>query len=452
MYKINHKIKSYFSSPLRQFVASFIALIFSGTALLLLPWSTVQNISLIDAFFTSTSAVCVTGLIVLDTAKDFTLFGQCVILILIQLGGFGIMTFSIAIFSFFGSGFSIKWKFTFGSIYNDMQTIPVGAVLKRIILYTLTIESVAAVILFSRFIKDFDIKNALWHSIFHAVSAFCNAGFSTFSSSLMDYRDDPVINITVMITVILGGLGFIVLTELIRTEKRRENIFKKFTLHSKIVLFTTFSLIISGAVIILILEWSHSIKGDPLDVKLLVSFFQSVTCRTAGFNTVDISRLRESTLTVMMLLMFIGGAPGSMAGGVKVTTFAVITGIILSKFKGKKEIVFWHRAISEEIIQKSTTLVILAFTVIYISTIILLSLHSFDLHNSFLSVIFEIISAFGTVGLSTGITPSIPEEGKILITLVMFTGRIGIYAIITAITANIKPALFSTAEENIMIG
>ena len=141
-----------------------------------------------------------------------------------------------------------------------------------------------------------------------------------------------------------------------------------------------------------------------------------------------------------------------MAGGVKVTTFAVITGIILSKFKGKKEIVFWHRAISEEIIQKSTTLVILAFTVIYISTIILLSLHSFDLHNSFLSVIFEIISAFGTVGLSTGITPSIPEEGKILITLVMFTGRIGIYAIITAITANIKPALFSTAEENIMIG
>jgi trk system potassium uptake protein TrkH len=268
----------------------------------------------------------------------------------------------------------------------------------------------------------------------------------------MDYKDDPLINITIMITVILGGLGFIVLTELIRTKKRKENIFKRFTLHSKIVLFTTFILIVSGAVIILILEWSHSIKGDPLNVKLLVSFFQSVTCRTAGFNTVDISGLRESTLTVMMLLMFIGGAPGSMAGGIKVTTFAVITGIILSKFKGKKEIVFWHRGIGEEIIHKSTTLVILAFTVIYISTIILLSLHSFDLHNSFLSVIFEIISAFSTVGLSTGITPSIPEDGKILISLVMFTGRIGIYAIITAITAGIKPALYKTAEENIMIG
>lgn len=446
------KIKIFFKSPLRQFVASFIALIISGAALLLLPWSTVHGISAIDALFTSTSAVCVTGLIVLDTAKDFTFFGQGIILMLIQLGGFGIMTFSIAIFSFFGSGFSIKWKFTFGAIYNEMQVIPVTAVLKRIILYTITIEAAAAVILFTRFIRDFELKEALWHSVFHAVSAFCNAGFSTFSSSLMDYRGDPVINITVMITVILGGIGFIVLTELIRTERRRDNLFKRFTLHSKIVLFTTLALIISGAILILILEWSHSIKGDPLNTKLLISFFQSVTCRTAGFNTVDISTLRESTLTVMMLLMFIGGAPGSMAGGIKVTTFAVITGIILSKFKGKNEIVFWRRGISEEIIHKSTTLVILAFAVIYISTIVLLSIHSFDLYNSFLSVIFEIISAFGTVGLSTGITSSIPEDGKILLSLVMFTGRIGIYAIITSITADIKPSLFRTAEENIMIG
>lgn len=453
MLKKKGKIRAFFSSPLRQFVISFILLIASGTALLLLPWSTINGISITDALFTSTSAVCVTGLIVLDTAVDFTFFGQTVILLLIQFGGFGIMTFSIAIFSFFGSGFSIKWRFTFGSIYNDLQTIPVGAILKRIILYTLTIEAIVAVILFTRFIKHFDIKTALWHSVFHAVSAFCNAGFSTFTNSLMDFRNDPIVNLTVMGAIISGGLGFIVLTEIIRIEKKsKENTFKKFSLHSKIVLFTSFILIVTGAILILALEWSHYINNDTFTDKLLISFFQSITCRTAGFNTVEISALRESTLTVMMLLMFIGGSPGSMAGGIKVTTFAVVFGVILAKFKGKNEIVFWHRRISDKLIAKSTTLVILSFTVIYISTIVLLSLHSFDLQNSFLSVLFEVISAFSTVGLSTGITSSIPDDGKILIALIMFTGRIGLLAIITAITADNKSATYSTAEENIMIG
>lgn len=453
MLKKKGKIRAFFSSPLRQFVISFILLIASGTALLLLPWSTINGISITDALFTSTSAVCVTGLIVLDTAVDFTFFGQTVFLLLIQFGGFGIMTFSIAIFSFFGSGFSIKWRFTFGSIYNDLQTIPVGAILKRIILYTLTIEAIVAVILFTRFIKHFDIKTALWHSVFHAVSAFCNAGFSTFTNSLMDFRNDPIVNLTVMGAIISGGLGFIVLTEIIRIEKKsKDNTFKKFSLHSKIVLFTSFILIVTGAILILALEWSHYINNDTFTDKLLISFFQSITCRTAGFNTVEISALRESTLTVMMLLMFIGGSPGSMAGGIKVTTFAVVFGVILAKFKGKNEIVFWHRRISDKLIAKSTTLVILSFTVIYISTIVLLSLHSFDLQNSFLSVLFEVISAFSTVGLSTGITSSIPDDGKILIALIMFTGRIGLLAIITAITADNKSAPYSTAEENIMIG
>jgi len=453
MLKKQGKIRTFFRSPLRQFVISFIGLITAGTVLLLLPWSTIEGISVIDALFTSTSAVCVTGLIVLDTASDFTFFGQSVILMLIQFGGFGIMTFSIAIFSFFGSGFSIKWRFTFGSIYNNLQTIPVGAILKRIIIYTLTIETIIAAILFTRFIKHFDFKTALWHSIFHSISAFCNAGFSTFSNSLMDFKSDPIVNLTIMGAVISGGLGFIVLTEIISTEKRKkERTFKKFSLHSKIVLFTTFILIITGAILILALEWSHSINKDPFSTKLLISFFQSITCRTAGFNTVEISALRESTLTVMMLLMFIGGSPGSMAGGIKVTTFAVISGVILAKFKKKNEIVFWHRRISDELITKSTTLVILSFTVIYISTIILLSLHSFDLHNSFLSVLFEVISAFSTVGLSNGITSSIPDDGKILISLIMFTGRIGLLAIITAITADNKSTPYVTAEENIMIG
>lgn len=440
-------------SPVQQFVISFLVLIFTGAFLLKIPSATVSGITFVDALFTSTSAVCVTGLVVLDTAKDFTFTGQVIILLLIQLGGLGIMTFTIGIFSMFGGSFSLKWRFAFGEIYNEVAIIPPAQILKKIISYTLFIETVTAIILFTQFIRQFSITDSIWFSVFHSVSAFCNAGFSTFTDNLVSYQDNPVIILSIAANIILGGIGFIVLTELANFKiLRKKKLFRQFSLHSKIVILTTSILIFGGTFLFMFLEWNYIIKGQPLITKFLSSFFQSVTCRTAGFNSVDIGSLRQSTLGVMMLLMFIGGSPGSIAGGIKTTTTAVIAGMVISKFKGKKQVIFWNRSISEDITNKSMTLVILAFIFIYASTILLLSIHSFDDKNSFLQVIFEVISAFGTVGLSTGITSRFPDPGKLLLSLVMFVGRVGPFAIITAISVSRKAADIEIADENIMIG
>lgn len=440
-------------SPVQQFVASFLILILTGALLLKLPAATVKGISFVDALFTSTSAVCVTGLVVLDTGKDFTFIGQVIIIMLIQLGGLGIMTFTIGIFSMFGGNFSLKWRFAFGEIYNDVAIIPTKQILKKILIYTFTIEFTIAAILFTQFIKKFRLIESIWLSVFHSISAFCNAGFSPFSDNLVSYQDNPVVVLAICADIVLGGLGFLVLTELANIRIRRKKpVFDQFSLHSKIVLVSTAILILGGALLFLGLEWNYIIKDKTFDSKLLISLFQSVTCRTAGFNTVDIGALRDSTLSVMMLLMFIGGSPGSIAGGIKTTTFAVISGMVVSKFKGKKQVVFWNRSINEDIINKSMTLVILSFIFIYASTIAVLSVHSFDEKNSFLQVIFEVISAFGTVGLSTGITPFFPDMSKLMISLVMLVGRVGPFAIITAITVNRKIADIEIADENIMIG
>lgn len=440
-------------SPIRQLVISFLVLIFSGAFLLKLPYSTVNGIAFIDALFTSTSAVCVTGLIVLDTAKDFTFTGQLIILSLIQLGGFGIMTFSIGVFAMFSGDMSLKWRFTFDSIYNEVTVIPPVEILKKIIIYTFTIEIVTASILFTEFIKKLPLLDAVWASVFHAVSAFCNAGFSVFSDNLVSYQDNTVVIAAICIAIILGGIGFLVLTELTNIKfSRRKKFFRQFSLHSKIVLFVTGILIFGGAALFLFLEWNFIMKGMPLKTKLLTSIMQSVTCRTAGFNTVDIGLLRESTLGVMMTLMFIGGSPGSIAGGIKTTTFAVVSGLLISKIKGQKQVVFWNRSINEDAVNRSMTLFVIAFVFIYTSTIILLSFHSFDVNNSFQQVVFEVISAFGTVGLSTGITNKFAFDGKLLLSIIMFVGRIGPFALITAITEKVKTADYEIADENIMIG
>lgn len=452
-FKRRKKRKFKQDSPIRQLVTSFLILIFGGAFLLKLPYSTVNGIAFVDALFTSTSAVCVTGLIVLDTAKEFTFTGQFIIMCLIQLGGFGIMTFSIGVFAMFSGDMSLKWRFTMGSIYNEVSVIPPVEILKKIIIYTFTIESVIAAILFTEFIKKLTLTEAIWASVFHAVSAFCNAGFSTFSDNLISYQDNTVVILAVSMAIVLGGIGFLVLTELTNMKfSRKKKFFRQFSLHTKIVLFVTGILIFGGAALFMILEWSFIMKDMPLKTKLLTSIMQSITCRTAGFNSVDIGLLRESTLGVMMTLMFIGGSPGSIAGGIKTTTFAVISGLLIAKIRGKKQVVFWNRSISEEAVNKSMTLFVLAFVFIYTSTITLLAIHSFDINNSFLQVVFEVISAFGTVGLSTGITSKFTYDGKIILAIIMFVGRIGPFALITAITEKVRSADYEIADENIMIG
>jgi trk system potassium uptake protein TrkH len=454
MNMIKHALKIGDSfSPVQKVLFSFIALILAGSALLMLPCSTVRGISCIDSLFTSTSAVCVTGLVVMDTAADFTLFGKIVILSLIQLGGFGIMTFSMGLLAMFSESLSIRWRFTFQDLYSDVKKIPIKSLLKRIVYYTFIIEFAGAILLFTQFYGAYGFSAACGHAVFHSVSAFCNAGFSTFSDSLMSYNGNAVVILTISANIVLGGLGFIVLYEFRRVVAgkivHRE---KRFSLHSKFVLFLTAILIAAGAVGIASMEWEHGFSTMTLKQKVLASILQSVTCRTAGFNSVDIGSLRQTTLLVMIVLMFIGGSPGSIAGGVKTTTFGVMVSMIIAKFRGASQVVLWKRGLDRDTIEKSMLLILLAMSFILASTFALLTLNGFDLRVSALSAGFEVVSAFGTVGLSMGVTGQLSFAGKLLICVVMYVGRLGPLTLIAAMTSNRKDVIIEYPEEHVMIG
>ncbi|MBN1532522.1 MAG: hypothetical protein JXA20_07660 [Spirochaetes bacterium] len=440
-------------SPIQKVLLSFFLLIMGGTALLMLPVSTVNGISPIDALFTSTSAVCVTGLTVLDTATGFTLFGQMVILLLLQFGGLGIMTFTIALIALAGGDFSIQWRFTFESFYSDIKKLPIKGILRRILLYTFGIELFFALVLFTQFINHFDIPGAIWHSVFHSISAFCNAGFSTFSDSLSGFCNNTVVMIGIGLEIVLGGIGFLVLTELFRIRPRRgAGLLSQFSLHSRIVLAATAVLIGGGMLLISILEWNHLFKEMSVRTKLLSGFFQSVTCRTAGFNSVNIGSLRDSTLFIMSALMFIGGSPGSIAGGIKTTTAAVVTGLLYSKIKNRNQVVFWGRGIHEGTVDRSVILTFMALLVITGSTFLLLGFNALDREVRFLEALFEVTSALNTVGLSTGITTRIPLTGKIILIVIMYVGRLGPLTLVSALTSRQKDIALSYAEDDIMIG
>jgi trk system potassium uptake protein TrkH len=438
--------------PINKILLSFVALILAGALLLIMPVSTTKGISFVDALFTSTSAVCVTGLIVLDTAGDFTLFGQAIILVLIQFGGLGIMTFSIALLSALSGSISIKWRFTFESVYSDLRKLPIRKLLMQIVFYTFVIETASAAVLFGQFIKTQTAPQAAWNALFHAVSAFCNAGFSTYSDSLIGYHDNPIVVLVIATNIIMGGLGFLVLSELTRTRFRSRRFLYQYSLHTRLVLTLTALFITLGTVTFAALEWNNALLGSPPVEKIINSFFQSVTCRTAGFNTVDIASLRESTLFMMIFLMFTGGSPGSIAGGVKTTTMAVVWLLLVMKFRGRGQIVLWGRALDSDTVEKSTSLFIMALIFVSTSTFFLLLAGTPAAKNVFLSALFEVTSAFGTVGLSTGLTPGLTDTGKLLLCAVMYIGRLGPLTLISALTTGKKQLDISYPEEHIMIG
>ncbi len=443
-------IKRFEISPIQKVFFSFILLILTGAALLSLPASTRSGISFVDALFTSTSAVCVTGLTVVNTAESFTAFGQGIIAVLIQLGGLGIMTFSLSIFSLMGGSLSLKWRFTFENIYSDSKLNPIKGLLKRILVYTITIETAAALLLFLAFIPKHSAVEAARHAVFHSISAFCNAGFSTFQKGLVPYAGDLLVVITTAVTIMSGGLGFLVINELFRKLRHRSK--KRLTLHTKMVLSMTAALIIGGTLYIAFLEWDSSFSSFSLKEKIISSFFQSVTCRTAGFNTVDISGLRQGTHCIMLLLMFIGGSPGSIAGGIKTTTLFVIIAMIAARFKGHSQVRIGTRAVSKDVIDRSTTLAILSFTYIFMATAFMLGMQNMDSSNSFLAVLFEVVSAFATVGLSMGVTEHLSGGGKMFICLTMLLGRLGPLTLIMALTSRARNIPVEYPEEQIMIG
>lgn len=422
-----------------------------GALLLLLPFSTTSgHISFVDALFTSTSAVCVTGLIVQDTPSYFTLTGQIIILLLIQLGGLGIMTFSTIVLLASGRKVAITDRILVQEGFLPGAPRDFKSLVKSIFFCTFSIEFIGFLFLLLRFQKDTPWPKALYSSLFHAVSAFCNAGFSVFSNSLMSYRGDILVNLTVVFLIILGGLGFLVIQEAVRgISGFVKGVKTKLSLHSKLVLSATFGLIIGAFLLFFLLEANNSMNSFTLKEKILSSIFQATTPRTAGFNTINLTALGTATVLLLILLMFIGASPGSTGGGVKTSTFGVVLAFLRSKITAREPVHLFYRTIPHDNIIKAFTVISLALSLIFLSSFIVL-LHQPGMLLK--EVFFEVFSAFGTVGLSLGITSNLSPLSKAAIVLTMYAGRVGPLTLLYAFSRRKALGKFEYVEEKVMIG
>jgi len=437
---------------------SFAGLILLGLILLMLPQAaTGQRLSFIDALFMATSATCVTGLTVIDTGTKLSLFGQITVLLLIQLGGIGILTFSTFFIFLVIGKFSISDREIMQETFTQLPSRNLPELLKSIFLFTFIIEAIGASLLTFRFMDHLAFKQACYSGIFHAISAFCNAGFSLFQNSFIGYQSDPIINLTIIFLIVAGGLGFIVLFELrnyfFKRKNRPQNIF---SFHSKTVLVTSGILIISGLTIFLIFEYSNVLSSQSWKNRFFISFFQSVTCRTAGFNSVDIWSLTNSTLFFMIILMFIGASPGSSGGGIKTTTASIVAAMFRARFNNQDDVNLANRKISEVVVSRAISVTFFSMFIIVSATMLLMTtelggLSHLKSRGLFLECLYEAVSAFGTVGLSTGITASLSTAGKVIIIATMFIGRLGPLTIAIAMGKK-KKNRFKYAEEKILIG
>ncbi|MGG3281681.1 TrkH family potassium uptake protein [Paenibacillus solani] len=446
---MNEKIKWLTLSPPRILVLGFAAIILLGTVLLMLPISTRtgESLGFIDALFTSTSATCVTGLVVVDTATTFSYFGEFVIMLLIQIGGLGFMTMATLFALAFKRRISLKDRLILQEAMNQSSMEGIVRLIRRVLLYSLIIEACSAVILTIRWAFDMPLGQAIYYGIFHAVAMFNNAGFDLFGDyrSLTGYVYDPVVNIVVMFLIVSGGIGFIVLSDLIDFRKQR-----KLSLHSKVVLTTTAALLLVGFIIIFIFEFTNPRTLGSLNWggKFLGAMFQSVTPRTAGANTIDITGLRQATQFFIVILMFIGASPGSTGGGIKTTTFTIMVGAVIAMMRGREDIVMFRYRLAQERVLKALTIVLLAILLILTVSMILSTTEEGD----FLKILFETTSAFGTVGLSMGLTPDLTVFGKIMISLTMFVGRLGPLTLAYALGRRKGKELYRHPEGKMIIG
>lgn len=434
-------------NPSRFLVAGFGTLIILGAVLLNLPIATNngESIGFLNALFTSASAVCVTGLTIVNTAEYWSLFGHIIILILIQIGGLGFMTSATIMIFLVGKKVSLKERLIIREQLNQDALSGLVRLTKYVILLTFTIEGIGALLLSTSFTTRYGIKKGMWYSIFHSISAFCNAGFDIIGDSMMSFVGDFVVNMTICLLIIIGGLGFSVLIDIVNKKK-----LKRLSLHSKLVLSITFILIGIGMIIIFIVERNNpnTLKELSTGEKILASFFQAVIPRTAGFNSIDISMIYDTTAFIIIILMFIGGSPGSTAGGIKTTTFSAILLTTIAVIKGNKDVVAFNRRINQDIINRSLAIVSIGLILILTVSIVL----TITEESSFLDVLFETTSAFGTVGLTRGITPSLSSVGKIMITLTMYAGRVGPLTMAFAFAQRQKQSLYRYSEENITVG
>ncbi len=421
--------------PAQVLALGFFSVILLGAIILNTPFVTTEgeSIGFINALFTSTSAVCVTGLVVVDTGTYWNELGQTIILILIQIGGLGFMTMATLFAMIVGKRISLKSRIMMQESLNHLDISGVVRLTKRIVLMTFCIEGIGAILLSRHFIKEFGFYKGVGYGIFHSVSAFCNAGFDLMGGgrSLTSYVDNPYVNIVVMSLIIIGGLGFVVIMDILKFKG-----FKKWSLGSKVAVCTTGILIFVGAVLFFVLESNNpdTIGNLSSTGKFFGSLFGSVTPRTAGFNTVATEKLMPATLLVTMVLMFIGGSPGSTAGGVKTTTITVMVLTIISIIKGKRDTEAFGRRISKDTVNRALGILGIAITIL-ISVVIILSITE---AASLDKIMFEAISAFGTVGLSAGLSQDLTLIGKLVIAFTMFMGRVGALTIIFAATTKLK--------------
>jgi trk system potassium uptake protein TrkH len=456
--KIHIRIKNFISrhlSPARIFILSFGGVILIGAFLLWLPFSASKGqLRFIDALFTSASAVCVTGLVVVDNGKDLSLLGQVITIFLFQIGGLGIITFSTIFFILMGRGISFKGREIVQSTFLHTRRRDFFVILKSVFFYTLVFESIGTFLLFIRFSRDFPAGTAFYQAIYHAISAFNNCGFSLFSDSLMHYQGDLLVNLTVMGLLVIGGIGFIVQYEVFSKWK---GVQKRLSVHSRMVLITTAVLIFTGAFFFYFFERNHLLKDAPLLNTILASLFQSVTPRTCGFNTVDIGLLTNATLLLLIVLMFIGASPGSTGGGIKTTSTALLLLMIWNRLRGNEEVNIYSRTIPREVVSRTLSIIFAsAFSISIITSILLVAgggnLSPLESRHFFVEYLFEAVSAFGTVGLSMGVTPKLNDIQKCAIILMMFAGRVGPLTLAFSLSRIKSGRGLTYAEEGVMVG
>jgi len=429
-------------------VLGFASVIFIGGVLLWLPFSGSGGIQtkFIDALFTSTSAVCVTGLVVVDTGSHFSRLGHVIIMLLIQVGGLGIMTFSLLAVILMGGHVSHRFQLILKEALNRVTIRDIVSVAKSVVMLTFMIEAVGMMILFLRWRNDLPPLTAAFYSLFHSISAFCNAGFALFSDNIASYVGDPTINLTMASLIISGGIGFTVLIELTRLHKIR-----RLSVHSKLALSITAVLIFAGMVGLYFCESLHSawFRQDltPAE-RLFAAFFQSVSARTAGFNTIDIGAMSGAGLLLIIILMFIGASPGGTGGGIKTTTFGAVIASLVAMVKGEKDVQVFNRRIPQDTLQKALTIGLISTMLVTGMTLLMLLFKQRD----FMKVLFEVVSAFGTVGYSTGITPDLTLPEKIIIIITMFCGRLGPLTMAVALAESRVKKNVRVPEGGILIG
>jgi trk system potassium uptake protein TrkH len=448
-----------FRHPARLLVVGFAAAIVIGGGLLALPAASQgAPIPFLDALFMATSAVCVTGLAVVDPGGTFSNFGLAVLLLLVQFGGLGIATLSTALLLLVGQNISFSSQDAVQDSFTLSHRVSLGSLLRQVLIWTLVIEALGAILLFLTESQRLPFGQAVWFSVFHSITAFCNAGFALRPDNLIGDRANAGIILPIALLVILGGLGFTVLAELVRWRVRRWRGQRvMLSLHAKTALIMTGILLLVGMIGFAALEHDNLMQNMSFGEALLVSGFASVTPRTAGFNTVDYSQATAATLYFTMVLIFIGGCPGSTAGGVKATTLGVLLALARARYQGERGVRLFNRSVPEANIAKATWVVALALVIVILGVILLSAIQIDGPIQSHpgewsLGLLFEVVSALGTAGLSTGITSQLNDGGKILIMTLMFIGRLGPLTIALAIARQKSRPAVSYAEEQVMIG